>query len=456
MQIDPWSSHQFADYDRLREEFGLESFEEIVGTLPDPPALFRRGIVFAHRGFQAIQRAIRFGEDWGVMTGLMPSGQMHFGHKMVLDQVKYFQDVGADISVGVADLEAYATRGIDLEEGRELAIEEYATNYLALGLDPEDAQVYFQSKRSAVQKLAFLLADRVNLSKMQALYGFGGETSMSHMLSPLVQAADILHPQLPEYGGARPILVPVGVDQDPHIRLTRDLAEATRLFSIKETDEGLGIFVKAEEQEANLHRVARREGIAEEDVVEHLIDRAADVLEELGFHDRERNVPYRALYARGAVPSDRWVIDVPLAELEQELGELGFVAPASTYHRFMSGLTGDKMSSSKPDTAIFLSDSEEEAIDKINRAKTGGRPTAAEQRELGADPYSCPIFELYMYHLMPDDADLEDIETRCSGGEILCGECKGIAKDRARAFVDEHTRRRKQAEAEIDQLVRED
>jgi len=456
LQIDPWSSHQFADYDRLREEFGLESFEPIAKDLPDPPPLFRRGIVFAHRGFEPVQRAIQYDEDWAVMTGLMPSGEMHFGHKMVLDQVDYFQDVGAEVFVGVADLEAYATRGIDLEEGRELAVEQYARNYLALGLDPDDAQVYFQSKRATVQRLAFLLADRVNLSKMQALYGFDGPDSMSHMMAPLVQAADILHPQLPEYGQSRPTLVPVGIDQDPHIRLTRDLAEATRLFSIKDTDEGLGIFVKSDEADRNLARVADRIGIAKVDVVDDLLDEAAEVLADLGFADLETNVDYRALQAPAATDSDRWRIDVPLARKEQELGELGFVAPSSTYHRFQTGLTGEKMSSSEPETAIFLSDSVDEAKDKINQAKTGGKPTAEQQRREGANPYACPIFELYTYHLMPDDDDLEDIEARCSGGDILCGACKGIAKERTETLLEDHEDRREETADDVDRLVRED
>jgi len=454
LQIDPWSSQQFADYDRLREEFGLESFEPYVDELPDPPGIVRRGIVFAHRGFGPVARAIRFDEDWAVMTGLMPSGNMHFGHKMVLDQVAYFQDLGADVFVGVADLEAYATRGIDLEEGRDLALEEYVCNYRALGLDPDTAQVYFQSKRSDVQKLAFLLADRVNLNTFQSVYGFDGEDNMSHLWAPLVQAADILHPQLPDHGGARPVLVPVGVDQDPHLRMARDLAEATRLFSLQDTEEGLGVFVKGRDDDRNLDRVARREGVHEENVVEHLLEQAAGVLEELGFADLEFNVGYRALYAKGASMADASAVDVPLAELEQELGELGFVAPASTYHRFMSGLRGEKMSSSAPETAIFLSDGVDEAEDKLDHAKTGGRPTAAEQREEGADPYDCSIFEMYLYHLMPDDADLEDIETRCKGGEILCGECKGIAKERVEGFLEDH--HEAYDEADPSTLTRED
>jgi len=34
----------------------------------------------------------------------------------------------------------------------------------------------------------------------------------------------MLHPQLPEFNGPIPTVVPVGIDQDPHIRLARDIS----------------------------------------------------------------------------------------------------------------------------------------------------------------------------------------------------------------------------------------
>ena len=59
--------------------------------------------------------------------------------------------------------------------------------------------------------MGFTLGKRTNLSEFEAIYGFK-ETRISHVQAPLVQAGDILHPQLDEYGGLRPIVVPVGVD----------------------------------------------------------------------------------------------------------------------------------------------------------------------------------------------------------------------------------------------------
>ena len=86
----------------------------------------------------------------------MPSGKMHLGHSMVIEQVRWFQEHGADVTVAVADLEALATRGTSLSSGRETAIREYVHNYAALGLDPEKTNVYFQSSRPVVQRPSHL------------------------------------------------------------------------------------------------------------------------------------------------------------------------------------------------------------------------------------------------------------------------------------------------------------
>ena len=80
--------------------------------IPSPSKLHRRGIVFAHRDFDVVLQSQKNGEDFGVLTGLMPSGKMHMGHSMVIDQVKWLQSLGGDVTIAVADLESSATRGI--------------------------------------------------------------------------------------------------------------------------------------------------------------------------------------------------------------------------------------------------------------------------------------------------------------------------------------------------------
>ena len=118
--IDPWGSAQSTDYDRIIEQFGLSSMDNI--TMEHPSRLHRRGIVFAHRDLDQVLDAQRKGDPFGVLTGLMPSGQMHLGHSMVIDQVKWFQQQGGDVTIAVADLESQATRGVSLEKGRLLPL----------------------------------------------------------------------------------------------------------------------------------------------------------------------------------------------------------------------------------------------------------------------------------------------------------------------------------------------
>ena len=53
MLIDPWDSGQYKDYKRLRDEFGIEELKTNLNH-----KLFRRGVIFWHRGFKYISDAI--------------------------------------------------------------------------------------------------------------------------------------------------------------------------------------------------------------------------------------------------------------------------------------------------------------------------------------------------------------------------------------------------------------
>ena len=227
-RIDPWGVAVPEDYAKLMREFGIQSFEEVLPRILDAHHLMRRHVIFGHRDFDHVLDAMLASERFVVMTGLMPSGRMHLGHKMVIDQLVWYQGRGTEIFLCVADMEAYSARGISFEEAMRFAVEEYLTNYEALGLNLKRCHVYFQSRSQTVQRLAYSLARRVNFSEMRAIYGFAGGTNIAHLYYPMIDVADILHPQLEEFGGPRPTLVPVGVDQDPHLRLARDVAAKCR------------------------------------------------------------------------------------------------------------------------------------------------------------------------------------------------------------------------------------
>ncbi len=353
--IDPWSS-TIIDYEKLREQFGIKPFADLLDDIEEPHPLMRRGVIFGHRDYGRIVKAMREGNSFAVVTGMMPSGKMHIGHKMVVDQLIWYQKKGAEVYIPIADMESYSARGVDFETSRKLAVEEYITNYIALGLDFEDKDfhIYLQSENRAVENLAYKLAKKVNLSELKAIYGFSNSTNLAHVYVSLIQVADILHPQLEEFGGPKPTVVPVGPDQDPHIRLTRDIAER-----------------------------------------------------------------FKSTYH--------------------------FISPSSTYHRFITGLTGDKMSSSKPKTAIFLSDPPEVAVKKLKTAKTGGKETLEEQKETGGVPEECVVYEMLLYHLTPDDKELKEIYRDCREGNIMCGQCKQNAAELVEKFFQKISLEREKA-----------
>jgi tryptophanyl-tRNA synthetase len=438
LKIDPWSSAQFEDYIRLRDEFGIEDFN--FPDLPNQSRLFRRGVIFGHRGFNLIMDAIEYNKPWCILTGLAPSGKMHIGHKMTIDQVLYFQSIGAEVSIAVADIESLGVRGVSLEKARELAINEYILNYIALGLKPDRCQVYFQSKRAAVKDLAYLMGNKTNWSEMRAIYGFTDSTNMTHVYAPLVQVGDILHVQLEKYGGPKPTLVPVGVDQDPHMRLTRNLAFSFRIFNVTETkDRKIGIFVKPDDR------------------VEELLDRAEQVVKDLGYADYKKIPGYKAIYLDGAIKEDIPKIDEALIPVELEFGGYGYFPPASTYHRFMSGLTSGKMSSSGgAEASIFLSDDPEVGAKKVMTAKTGGGVTKEDHMKNGGKPDECTVFEMLLYHFLDDDDELDRIYNDCKAGSWFCGSCKKLVSEKVSEFLTEIREKREQAKDVLDQYIRYD
>ena len=430
--IDPWGSSQSTDYSRIIEKFGLSSMDGV--SLESPSRLHRRGIVFAHRDLDMILESKRLGAPFGVLTGLMPSGKMHLGHSMVIDQVNWFQEQGGDVTIAVADLESTATRGISLAEGRRIASEEYVANYAALGLDPEKTTVYFQSERNVVQKLGFQLGKRTNLSELEAIYGFDGSTNLAHVQAPLVQAGDILHPQLDEFGGLRPIVVPVGIDQDPHLRLTRGLAAKTNWFNVSDAKMGLQVGVSVQDDNASVMGV-EPSGRVNKDVQKQVFSQIVDSISGLGYSDIMSNPKHGTVNIPGATSKDKGAIKMALLALERKMGGMGLLAPSSTYHRFAVGMTGDKMSSSKPKTTLFLGDDVATAEKKITKSFSGGQATIEEHRRLGGDPDKDVAYQYMMYFFEEDDSFLEEINQGYRAGKILAGEMKQMCIERATEWL---------------------
>ena len=450
VRIDPWSSNQSTDYGRIIDQFGLSSLSGL--DLPAPTKLHRRGIVFAHRDLDVILGAHQRKEPFGVLTGLMPSGRMHLGHSMVIEQVRYYQEMGADVTIAVADLESQATRGISLAAGKESARKDYVANYAALGLLSDSTEVYFQSQRSAVQRLGFQLGKRTNINEFESIYGFTGETNLAHVQAPMVQVGDILHPQLDEYGGLRPIVVPVGVDQDPHLRLTRGLAGKTNWFNVG-SGKRSGAVIRLSVQDENAEVLGQSpNGRIDRAKRQLIFDGIVNNMEAMGFSDIMSNPKEGTVMVPSATSQDIHRIRMQLLAYERTLGGQGLLAPSSTYHHFAVGLTGDKMSSSKPKTTIFLDDELSAVEKKIKRAFSGGQPTIEEHRRIGGNPDIDVAYQYMMYFFEDDDDYLQEINQQYRSGALLAGEMKQLCIERATEWLSNHQEKKDETAHLVDEF----
>jgi tryptophanyl-tRNA synthetase len=221
-RLDPWGTAAVKDYARLQSEFGIEPVAPLLPRFKKLSPHLSRGIDFGQRDLGRILDAIDNNKPYAVMSGIKPTGDFHLGTKMTADDMVYFQSLSKKgiVFYAVADVEAYADNGLPFEETSKIAIRNVA-DILALGLDPDRAVVYLQSEELKVMQLGTIFSKGVTNNMLRAIYG---ERQIGLYMAALYQVGDILMPQLPALGGPKPVLVPVGADQDPHIRLSRDLA----------------------------------------------------------------------------------------------------------------------------------------------------------------------------------------------------------------------------------------
>ncbi len=488
--LDPWGSATVDDYRKLFDEFGIEEIDDVLGEIPDPHYLMRRGVIFGHRDYRPVAQAMHEGDPFAVLSGFMPTGDPHVGHKLVFDEIIWHQRQGGDAYALIADLEAHSARGLSWDEIDEHA-RDYVLSLLALGFDPDEGTLYRQSTNREVQDLAFELGIEANFSELQSIYGFDGETDVSHMQSVVTQMADICYPQL---DGPKPTVIPVGPDQDPHVRLARDLASRVRFFGVTEAyasfetdDEERSVLETAYEHRADYaddphdprcEEAARwiHDGESVPDRFDNdVLVSTSRKLENAGMEPLrprvrilDRNATEAAFDALiRAVDGEKRVYEAHVdafdltrddaeelaREVEIDHGGYGFVPPSSIYHRFMTGLTGGKMSSSIPASHVSLLDDPEDGYEKVKAATTGGRETAEEQRELGGRADECPVYELYAYLLAADDDEFaKKVYDECVGGERLCGDCKEQAANLLYEFLEDHQEKRAEAAELLDDL----
>jgi len=326
-----------------------------------------------------------------------------------------------------ADWHALTTH-YDNPQGIEQATWDMVIDWLAAGVDPNQATLFIQSRVPEHAELHLLLSmmtplgwlERVPTYKDQqeklenkdlSTYGFLGY--------PLLQAADILI--------YRADKVPVGEDQVPHIEFSREIARRFNHLYGREPgfeDRAREAVKKLGGKKARLYEELRTRFQQEGD--KNALEQAKAVLDELqhlSLADRERLFGY--LEGTG-----KMILAEPGALLTE----------ASK----MPGLDGQKMSKSYNNT-ITMRESAESVSKKVRSMPTD--PARVRRNDPG-EPSKCPVWQLHQVY--SDDACKEWVQQGCRTAGIGCIECKqpvidGILREqapmreRAQAYLDDPT-----------------
>ncbi|HSV42333.1 MAG TPA: tryptophan--tRNA ligase [Methanomassiliicoccales archaeon] len=228
-KVTPWEVTGDIDYDELVVRFGTKAIDQslldrIASYGPLHP-LLRRGIFYSQRDMEWILNEYDKGNKFFLYTGRGPSGQIHLGHLMPWIFTKYLQDTfGAKLYFQLTDDEKYLFKeDLSLDDVRR-ATYDNILDIIALGFDPKKTMVVIDTERiDVLYPLALQVAKRITFSTAKAVFGFDNSNNIGEIFYTAMQSAPcFIEKQL--YGRSTPCLIPCGIDQDPHFRVTRDVA----------------------------------------------------------------------------------------------------------------------------------------------------------------------------------------------------------------------------------------
>lgn len=158
-----------------------------------------------------------------VLSGIRATGRLHLGNYLgaVKGMLSLQENPEYETFYMVADAHAITTPyDIDELRGIRRAI---IIDYLAAGLDPKQSVIFQQSDIPQHFELAFYFSSVMTIAKMQHLPTFKEKvkqhpeaSTMALLNYPILMSADIL-----VYKAG---LVPVGIDQEPHLEVSREIA----------------------------------------------------------------------------------------------------------------------------------------------------------------------------------------------------------------------------------------
>ncbi len=228
--VTPWEVHGVIDYAKLIERFGtqpidaalLERVRRIAGEVHP---MLSRGVFYSHRDFNWILDEYEKGNRFVLYTGRGPSSGIHLGHMLPWILTKWMQDkFRVKLYFQVTDDEKFLFKDFEsLEKAKSIGYDNIL-DVIAMGFDPKLTRIFIDTEYIGhLYSTAIRVAKHVTFSTTRAVFGFDNSNNIGEIFYTSIQAVPCF---LESIGQGRnvPCIIPCGIDQDPHFRITRDVA----------------------------------------------------------------------------------------------------------------------------------------------------------------------------------------------------------------------------------------
>ena len=226
-KVNPFRFEGQVDYARAISHYELEPFEQHLPHIRNASHLMQNGIICASDVFGPILTALEKKEPVCAIAGMGLTGKPHLGTMLKTMHLAWLQKAGATVYIPLVEHEI-ASRGGSVSDARQLQ-HKFHDLLAATGLRPGKTNIYYRSDIPAVSDLVTTFYGIVQRGDFRKF--FGRNLTPGQEYTMMVQAADMLRPQLPGSGNFKHILAVYGFDEMPNIHFANHLA--TRIQQLR-------------------------------------------------------------------------------------------------------------------------------------------------------------------------------------------------------------------------------
>ena len=228
--VTPWDVKGDVDYDKIIDEFGVQRVSpELLERIKkyakgDLHVMLRRGLFFSQRDMPWLLDEYDKGNKFYLYTGRGPSGDTHLGHLVPWIMTKWLQDTfDVPLYFQLTDDEKFLFKDdLTLEDTNRMA-HDNALDIIALGFDKKKTFLFTDTEYAkTIYPQALKVAKKITASTVKAAFGFTDTNNIGEYFYTSVQAVPAFLPSV-QAGRNIPCLIPMGIDQDPHFRVSRDV-----------------------------------------------------------------------------------------------------------------------------------------------------------------------------------------------------------------------------------------